>query len=65
MVLKMITVFPQGLSYDLFFDRFFTSLPLLATQLGHFGTGTIKVNRLGNRHLDLKDLKKKKIGCYG
>ena len=56
-VLEMVSVLPQGPLCDLFFDQFFTSLPLLdeLTQLGHFNTDTTKVNRLENCPLGLKD----------
>ena len=63
-VLEMLSVLWQRPSYGLFFDRFFTIFPLLdkLTHLGHFGRGTIKVNRLGNCPSDLKELKKEKRG---
>ena len=66
MVLEMVSVLPQG-PYDLFCDLFLTSLPLLdkLTQLGHFGTSTIRVNRLKNCRSDLKASKKKRWNDHG
>ena len=58
----MVSVLPQGPSYDLFFDQFFTLLYKLI-QFGRFGTGTKKINRLENCPFGLKDLKKEKRGA--
>ena len=60
-VLQLLSTFPQEKSYNLFFDNFFTGLPLLdrLTELGHFGTGTVRENRTEKCPLDEQKAMKK------
>ena len=43
-VLKMISILPKNQFYNLYFDRFFPSSPLLVrlSELGHFDTSKTK-----------------------
>ena len=60
-VLQLLSTFPQEKPYNLFFDNFFTGLPLLdrLTELGHFGTGTVRENRTEKCPLDEQKAMKK------
>lgn len=65
-VLDLVSKLPNR-SYSLYFDNFFTSLPLLEKlqELGHDGTGTIRANRVANAPLPSpKDMKKTKRGSF-
>lgn len=62
-VLRLIQSVPRGSC--IFFDRYFTTVPLLEelTNLGYHGTGTIMLNRVPDRQqLKFKDDKKMKRG---
>lgn len=52
--------------YHLFFDNFFTTIPLLdeLAKIGLRGTGTIRENRIGSTGLNAKKLLKKKNRGY-
>ena len=65
-VLELLSFLPKNQKYRLYFDNFFTGLPLLdkLTELGHFGTGTIRDNRIEKCPLESqKDMKKKERGA--
>lgn len=54
-------------NFQLYFDNFFSSIPLLEnlTRIKMYGTGTIRENRIPSSTLiDSKELKKKGRGCY-
>ena len=65
-VLTLISHLPKDFnSYSIYFDNFFTGLPLLdeLTKLGHKGTGTIRENRTEKCPLEsTKAMKKKPRG---
>jgi hypothetical protein len=67
-ILEMESRLPKKLGpYNLYFDNFFTGLPLLTslTERGCGGTGTIRENRLQKCPLTPSNtLKKKKRGCF-
>lgn len=58
---------PRNDGYNLFFDNFFTSVPLLELlqENGNTGTGTVKANRVCKAPLtDVKSMKGKPRGSY-
>ena len=66
-VLKLAECLPKDKNYKLFFDNWFTSLPLLVElkKKGILGTGTIRQNRMLKCPLpDNKQMKKKERGSY-
>ena len=65
-VLQLVSALPKGISYNLFFDNFFTGLPLLdkLTEIGDFGTGTIRENRTEKCPIETpKEMKKERRGA--
>ena len=66
-VLNMIAKLPPNIEYRLFFDNFFTSLPLIEhlERINIGATGTIRLNRIGKTSLlDPNSMKKTQRGNY-
>lgn len=65
-ILQLLSTLPKRISYNVFFDNFFTGLPLLdkLAEMGHFGTGAIRENRTEKCPLETpKEMKKKGRGA--
>lgn len=66
-VTRLLKVVKNPSEHVVYFDNFFTSLPLLAelSNLGFCATGTVRENRCGKAPiLSVKDIKKKSRGSY-